>query len=236
MTYKANNLTAGLAFIFLIFGAASLALAQNSAMDKVIYRGAQNIPEIALTFDADATPQSAAWFDWGIYNLLNGAGIPATVFATGIWLQKHPKEAKMMAQNPLFEIANHSYSHPHLTEITPEEIKNEAEKTQIILKNLTGKENFYFRPPYGEIDEASAKAVEEQGLKIVKYDVVSGDPDKNISALRMARVVSQRAKNGSIIVFHINGRGWHTSEALPQIIKNLKRRGFKFVTVEKLLE
>ena len=43
------------------------------------------------------------------------------------------------------------------------------------------------------------------------------------------------AKGGSIIVMHINQRGWHTAEALPEIITRLRKRGFTFVTVSELL-
>jgi peptidoglycan/xylan/chitin deacetylase (PgdA/CDA1 family) len=44
------------------------------------------------------------------------------------------------------------------------------------------------------------------------------------------------ARNGSIVVMHINGRGWHTAEALPAIISRLRERGFTFVTVSEMLE
>jgi peptidoglycan/xylan/chitin deacetylase (PgdA/CDA1 family) len=68
------------------------------------------------------------------------------------------------------------------------------------------------------------------------YDLASGDPDTNITAQALIRYVTSAAKKGSIIVMHVNGRGWHTAEALPSIIAGLKRRGFRFVTVGELLQ
>jgi len=41
--------------------------------------------------------------------------------------------------------------------------------------------------------------------------------------------------SGSIIVFHINGRGWKTSEALPSILQQLRERGFRFVQLSELM-
>ena len=43
------------------------------------------------------------------------------------------------------------------------------------------------------------------------------------------------AKNGSIVVMHINGNGRHTAEALPRIVKRLRKRGFELVTVSEML-
>jgi peptidoglycan/xylan/chitin deacetylase (PgdA/CDA1 family) len=43
------------------------------------------------------------------------------------------------------------------------------------------------------------------------------------------------ARSGSVIVMHINGRGWHTAETLPEIIARLRSRGFTFVTVSQLI-
>jgi peptidoglycan/xylan/chitin deacetylase (PgdA/CDA1 family) len=43
------------------------------------------------------------------------------------------------------------------------------------------------------------------------------------------------ARGGSIIVMHVNTRGWHTAEALPEIIANLRKKGYSFVTVSRLI-
>jgi peptidoglycan/xylan/chitin deacetylase (PgdA/CDA1 family) len=67
------------------------------------------------------------------------------------------------------------------------------------------------------------------------YDLASGDPDSTISRERLIRYVVSHARNGSIIVMHVNGRGWHTAEALPEIIQSLRRKGFVFIKVSDLL-
>jgi peptidoglycan/xylan/chitin deacetylase (PgdA/CDA1 family) len=55
------------------------------------------------------------------------------------------------------------------------------------------------------------------------------------SKKKLIEYVTRNARNGSIVVMHINRRGWHTAEALPEIIARLRRRGYEFVTVGRLL-
>ena len=65
---------------------------------------------------------------------------------------------------------------------------------------------------------------------------MTGDPDPHITAQDIERAVAQRTRPGSIVIMHMNGRGWHTAEALPTVIKDLRRRGYQFVTVSQALQ
>ena len=68
-----------------------------------------------------------------------------------------------------------------------------------------------------------------------RWDLPPGDPAKAQSADAIRKGVAAGAKSGSIIVMHANGRGWHTAEALPHVIEELRKRGFEFATVGELL-
>jgi len=92
-----------------------------------------------------------------------------------------------------------------------------------------------FRFPFGACNDKALEAVAENGLIPVQWDVSSADPDKRQTAAAMAEAVLRKVRSGSIVLFHANGRGWHTSEALPEIVSELKRAQFKFVTVSELL-
>ena len=92
-----------------------------------------------------------------------------------------------------------------------------------------------FRAPYGEISPKTVKAAAAEGMATVQFDLASGDADKNVSSQKLIEYVSTMTKSGSIVVMHINGRGWHTAEALPEIIPRLRARGFEFVTVSQLI-
>src|SRR5262249_13052896 len=78
--------------------------------------------------------------------------------------------------------------------------------------------------------------VGKNGLVGVQWDVSSGDPDQHFAATRMTAGVLGRVRPGSIILFHANGRGWHTDEALPKIVEGLHRAHFTFATVSELLQ
>jgi peptidoglycan/xylan/chitin deacetylase (PgdA/CDA1 family) len=63
----------------------------------------------------------------------------------------------------------------------------------------------------------------------------SGDPSTKMTTEAMIREVVEHARPGSIIIFHINGRGWKTHEALPTILAGLRERGFRFVPLSDLV-
>jgi len=150
-------------------------------------------------------------------------------------MEEEPEQTKRLAAHPQFELANHTFSHPHLNQIPDDSIRLELLRTQEIMASLTGRRPTLFRPPYGEYSERVVQIAAETGLKTVQFDLASGDPDPSFTKERLVRYVTSMAKNGSIIVMHINGRGWHTAEALPEIIDQLHKRGFRFVTVSGML-
>jgi peptidoglycan/xylan/chitin deacetylase (PgdA/CDA1 family) len=189
---------------------------------------------VALTFDACQT-RKATGYDAEIVRILQETHTPATFFLGGRWMETHAEATRQLAQEPLFELGNHSYLHPHLRRLTEEQIRAELTKTQAILLRLTGRQGRLFRAPYGEYDERVLRIAAEEGLVTVQWEVVSGDPDRGATADRLIRAVVPRCQNGSIIIMHVNGRGWHTAEALPEIIRRLHKAGFQFVTVSDLL-
>jgi peptidoglycan/xylan/chitin deacetylase (PgdA/CDA1 family) len=78
------------------------------------------------------------------------------------------------------------------------------------------------------------EVVAAHGLTCIEWDTVTGDPDPHIGARAILRN-ALGARNGSIIIMHMNGRGWHTAEALPRVIQRLRQRGLILVTVSRLL-
>jgi hypothetical protein len=69
----------------------------------------------------------------------------------------------------------------------------------------------------------------------IQWDVSSGDPTFAQSARAIEHQVLANVQPGSIVLFHANGRGWHTEGALLGIIATLKARGYEFATVSELL-
>ncbi len=190
---------------------------------------------IALTFDACPTGRTEE-YDAKVIEVLLREKVPATLFMSGRWVEKNTDIARMLALQPQFEIANHAFWHPHMLEKDDERILRELQRTQMIIRKATGKTPNFFRPPYGEVDERLARLAQQAGLTTVQYDIASGDPDPALSAARIARGVLRSAKGGSIVVFHMNRNGLHTSEALPEIISGLRTKGFTLVTVGEMMK
>ncbi len=221
-------------FLFLIFGISICAWAETAA-PPIIEHGPRDSTKIAITFDACPTGKPDEYDEPVIDTLLRDK-VPATLFLSGRWVEKNPDKAKFLASQPQFEIADHSYYHPHMTEKPDDRDLRELRRTQAIIKKITGKVPHYFRPPFGEVDERVVKLAASVGLTTIQYDLASGDPDPNLSPQRIARVVIRDARGGDIIVFHMNRNGVHTAEVLPEIIAGLRRNGFELVTVGELLK
>lgn len=221
---------------------------------NVIYdRGSKEKKEIALTFDADMTEgmkkrllsgRVSSWYNREVINELVATGTPATLFLTGMWIELYPEVTRELALNPLFELGNHSYSHPsfsgycfRLRQIPDSQDEAEIEKTQRLLKEVAGVDNKFFRFPGGCFDKFDIETVTRLGLKIVEWDVESRDafnPDKKA----IVRRVLSRVQNGSIVVFHLHGghNAPATALALPEIISGLKKEGYSLVKVSQLIE
>jgi len=207
----------------------------SGSPDNTVFSQQKQRPlkKVALTFDACPAP-TVGGYDSSITRILVKENIPATLFLSGRWVRNHPRQTFFLASFSQFEIANHSYSHPHMRDVNDSLITVEFRKTQDLIWKIAKRKPALFRPPYGEYDERIEKLAGKSGLKLVEYDLASGDPDTTISTKRLVRYVISKTRDGSIVVMHINGRGRHTAEALPEIISGLKAKGFEFVKVSDL--
>ncbi len=201
----------------------------------LITNGDRSARKVALTFDVCEAEGDLAGYDAGIVNVLNETQTSATFFLGGEWMRDHQAETLDLAHNPLFELGNHSWSHRDLSIITADEMKNEILLPQQYMYDLLGYQTNLFRLPYGTYTEETLNILSENGLYVIQWDIVSGDPDPNIDAQRMIGWVLQQVQPGSIIIMHANGRGWHTAEALPSIIQSIQQQGYTLVTISDLL-
>lgn len=201
----------------------------------LISNGDRSQRVVALTFDLCETADNPSGFDLEIVNVLNNTETPATFFLGGLWMFHNEAETRALAKNPLFELGNHAWSHLDFAQITPEQMSTEIILTQQKMWDLFGWQTSLFRLPYGTYTEQSLDIIADHGMLTIQWDVVSGDPDPNVLAGPMTDWVFQQVQPGSIIIMHANGRGWHTAEALPEIISTLRADGYRFVTISELL-
>ena len=214
---------------------AAVPLAPVAIPPRVVFHGPGSRKRVALTFDLCATPRHRATLDRGVLRALRTARADATFMMGGLWAEAHPREAALLGENPDFEIGNHSETHAHVTRLSKAAARREVRQAQRAIQHATGRTPRVFRFPYEERSPATVRLVAACGLIPVAEDVISGDPDPNRSADRLAEYVVSSAKPGSIVVMHANGNTEHTADALPRIIAGLRARGFELVTVSELL-
>ena len=211
---------------------------------------------IALTFDLCEKADEVTGYDAGIVNILRGKKVKATFFAGGEWMRSHEEKTMQLMADPLFELGNHGWTHGNLAKLSHDKIIEQILWTQaqyeLIREKLRQKvlargldlhemdkipqSLTLFRPPYGRCSPDALDTLAEYGLASIQWNIVSGDPARGQAPQKIVDTVLHRAKPGSIVVFHANGRGYATAEALPVIIDSLKEKGYKFVTVSELLK
>ncbi|MBB5867093.1 peptidoglycan/xylan/chitin deacetylase (PgdA/CDA1 family) [Allocatelliglobosispora scoriae] len=170
---------------------------------------------VGLTFDDGPTAGNTQ----NLLNALRSAGLRATFFNTGQNAQANP--SLVLAQkNAGMWTANHSWDHPHMTQLTTAQMSTQIGNTQQTIQQITGTAPKLFRPPYGETN-ATLKSVEAQyGLTEIIWDVDS--QDWNNASVASIVAANARLTNGQIILMH----DWpaNTVAAIPQIAAGLASR------------
>ena len=158
---------------------------------RLITHGDRQRRQVALTFDACQTRKPSG-FDARLIHILRATHTPATLMLGGYWMETHPAVTRSLAADPLFELGNHSYLHPHMANLTPARMRAELQETQDVMYRLTGRQGTMFRPPYGEYSPALLSVAGELGLHTFTWEVVTGDPDPHVTAQDIERAVAQR--------------------------------------------
>ncbi|MER6415378.1 polysaccharide deacetylase family protein [Streptomyces humidus] len=208
----------------------SSARARPAATSQTSRIGAVDCREvkcIALTFDAGPSENSARLLD-----ILREKQVSATFFLLGKrHIEKYPELVRRMAAEG-HEVASHTWDHKILTQIEPDEIREELRRPNDAIERLIGRRPTLMRPPQGRTDKTVHEISRELGLAEVLWTVTAKDYTTTDSAVIERRVLAQADRDG-IILLHDLYDG--TVPAVPGIIDALKERGFVFVTVPQLL-
>ncbi len=185
--------------------------------------------KIAISFDAA----------WGaddtdeLLRILEENDVKTTFFMCGYWVEDYPEEVKKIAEAG-HDLGNHSSTHPHMSQLSKEQIKQELMETEEKVKNLTGVDMELFRPPFGEYNNNVIEAAQECGYYTVQWDVDSLDWKEYGVESEINQVLNHKhLGNGSIILFHNDAK--YTPQALDAIIKGLKEKGYEIVPVSELI-
>lgn len=188
---------------------------------------------IALSFDDGPNPK----YTPQILDLLKQYHAKATFFVIGSRVLQYPDLARREAQEG-HEIANHTYHHNRIKRLSPEELREEIEKTGSTIASVTGQIPHLFRPPGGYYDEIIVNTAKEAGYKVVMWSWHQDTRDWSQPGTdRIVNLVLSNARNGDIVLFHDHGRNrLQTVNALKQILPELQQRGYQFVTISELIQ
>ncbi len=195
---------------------------------------------IALTFDACGGRNDG--YNKELIDYLRAEKIPATLFVTGVWIDKYPEIFAELAADPLFEIENHGLLHRLCSTEgrsmygvrgtrNLDGVIDEMELGARKIGSLTGRRPVFFRPATAYTDELSRRVAGRLGMEVVSYDILSGDANR-ASARTMSRNVLAGARHGAVVIMHFNHPEWPVAGALRLAVPELRKRGFHFSKLE----
>ncbi|MDB5085901.1 MAG: polysaccharide deacetylase [Bacilli bacterium] len=221
--------------LFLIYGPLPTLLARLFQWHAI--RAVNHSRDIFLTFDdgpnPDYTPQ--------ILKVLREYGVKATFFLVAGRALRHPELVKRIVEDG-HEIGSHGERHHALWFKGWRHTQTELSTSYQILRDLTGAERFWYRPPWGLLNWAALTSPVLRGRDVVLWSVMPSDWRKQNDAESIANFAIRKVKGGSIIVLHDSdeslgaapGAPLASIAALPQIISSLQQQGFEFRTVSEV--
>ena len=178
---------------------------------------------IYLTFDDGPIPDVTAF----ALKTLKSYDAKATFFCIGDNIRKHPEIFEDIIEQG-HSIGNHTYNH----------LKGWKTADEIYLRNFEQCQELsrsqLFRPPYGRIRKSQIRAIRNHypQMKIIMWDVLSGDFDLTLSPEKCYQNVIKYTTNSSIVVFHDSLKAFDRLEyALPRFLQYFTDKGFTFSTL-----
>jgi peptidoglycan-N-acetylglucosamine deacetylase len=216
--------------------AAASARAEQNAVNSVlaytpaVTSGGSKGNEVALTFDDGPGPYTQR-----LVGTLDRLHVRATFFAIG-------EQERYFSEGTIAEIksgdviGDHTETHPMMATLSAHEQYEELFEQIARIELVGGPRPRLFRPPYGSFNATTFKELHHLHLLMVLWSVDTSDYTlPGVSAIVHSALAG--AKPGAIILMHDGGGDREeTIAALPEIVKRLRKRGLRPVTVPQLLE
>jgi peptidoglycan/xylan/chitin deacetylase (PgdA/CDA1 family) len=193
---------------------------------------------VALTFDAGANADAVA----SILGTLDATRTPATFFLTGRWTERYPDLAARIAAR--YPVGNHSVTHPRFTDLTAAQLRQELEGAEATIRDATGVSTVpLFRFPFGDRDARTIELVNDAGYGSFRWTVDTLGWQGTSGGMSVEAVVDRvldTAGAGQIVLMHVGSHPTDGSmldaDALPTVVRELRARGYRFVTLREALE
>ncbi len=206
-----------------------------------VTKGGKATPQVALTLDA-----CSGQTDLRILNALVDNHIPATIFVTGRWLKRNVAALGVMkAHADLFELENHGLNHVPAIDDQPTmfglktagsqaAIQSEIQGGVDALQTAAITKPAWYRDATARYSDDAITLIHQLGYRVAGYSL-----NADMGASLMAGQVEKRitaAKDGDVIIAHVNQPGRVAGEGVVKGILALKQKGFRFVRLEDTQE
>ncbi len=193
---------------------------------KAVYRGEK---DLALTFNIGWGDEKAE----PILDTLKKENVKAaTFFLAGSWAERHPDLVDRIAKEG-YEIGILGYSYEDYRNLEDVKIGNDISKAKVVFEKLNIKNIKVLRAPTGHFDERTLKIASRYGYTVVHWSIDSQDWT-NPGVKMIVKNVS-KAKSGDIVLLHASDAAKQTASALPQIVNDVRSKGFNFVSVSEMI-
>jgi peptidoglycan-N-acetylglucosamine deacetylase len=198
---------------------------------RAVCRGKTGNMRISLTFDDGPDPVTTP----AVLDFLAKYRLKAAFFCVGEKTAQYPQIAQRIGDEGHI-IANHSYHHFWWTNfLRLNGLTREMAKTQEAIRNAAGKTPAFFRPPMGLTNPHIAKALHQNKLTCVGWDVRTFDTGR--ANQQILETITRKTRDGSIILLHDTTRSaGEITELLQGVTAILQNRGFSFSALDDLLE
>lgn len=169
-----------------------------------------------------------------ILDILKKQDVKALFFVTKTYIRDNPGLVKRMKREGHM-VGNHTCTHPSMPSCSVKQIQKEIRVCASYMKKKTGYSmDKYLRPPKGEWSSRTLKITKDMGYTSVFWSMAFYDYDveKQPGKDTIYRQFMEHYHKGAIPLFHVISKS--DTEALPDIIRDMKKKGYKFRTLTDL--
>jgi chitin deacetylase len=220
-------------FLFLVLAAAlwGAYLSERPPAAQMNVRHLERLngsPVVALTIDDGPHPLTTPL----ILETLKKMDVKVTFFVVGKMIRQYPELARRMVADG-HVLANHTENHLPLTRLSPAKVAQEIERGFEAIDAVQKQPRRLFRPPGGGFNNVVLNYLRERDITLVLWSHNPGDWSL-IEADAINAYVDKHLQPGDIILLHDEGVG--TCIALPHVIREIRKRGYRTVTIPEMME
>lgn len=196
--------------------------------NAMLRAGNPTLKEVVITFDDGPHRESREQ----ILGVLNRFHAKATFFEVGMRMEQNPDLLRKTIEEG-HEIANHTMFHQTLPGLKPDTLHKGINEADIVYYRFTGKHLRLLRPPGMRFDNATLDEAKRLGYITVSYTTAAGDYGDHVDPKVVVDRTLQKTDNGGILLLHDYPA---TAQALPEILDTLTKQGYRFVTLEEMIQ